>query len=572
MDICKVKQIDIIMSCIIGKGAYGIVYKVNNENTVFKKMDTYLYYYIDNNILSYVDKNKNNIESHRNKIIEFNYFILTELSNYCILNNINNICKVNNLYLTDSYIGIKMDYSGIALSKYIKNTYNISLDIIKNIIYKLCICLIEMHNNWIIHCDIKPDNILIDDDNNIKLIDFGLSKFIVDDSLKDIYTEIQTIWYRAPEQILGIDLNTYKIDVWSVGIIFFELLINSCGVINAYDNNVALRNILYLIGLNNISKKYQDDLMTVDGFNPLNYPQDNMFDTYLIRFKDHPEYDDIKDLLVNILNIDPEKRFSYYDILNHKLFNDIRETNPVPLKLKEYEKLNLLDYHIDYNFIKKNNSLYFENRHKYCDTISKYFLKYYISVNEKQYEYDISYCISYLDRMASIEVLDLDNIIYYIIAAICIQKTIHHKEYNSIQKICNEFNTLKILSTICISSIYIIDYNLVYSIFNNICEKLAFNFNIGTPILYDKLLINLKDATTLVDYSNNKLIEDEFKNIILKCQIHNKTCLINHILLIECCFMLLYTKYNITNEYINNILENLTLNHSKIIQKIKSIL
>ena len=91
---------------------------------------------------------------------------------------------------------------------------------IKNIAYQLltCISFLQIHN--IIHCDFKPENILLQDlsKNNVKVIDFGSSCFDND----KLYAYIQSRYYRAPEVILGLGYNP-QIDMWSFGCVLAEL-------------------------------------------------------------------------------------------------------------------------------------------------------------------------------------------------------------------------------------------------------------------------------------------------------------------------------------------------------------
>ena len=68
--------------------------------------------------------------------------------------------------------------------------------------YQILLGLSELHQNRIFHRDIKPHNILINNANQIKIADFGLSRnFTIPDRT---YTpEVVTLWYRSPELLLG---------------------------------------------------------------------------------------------------------------------------------------------------------------------------------------------------------------------------------------------------------------------------------------------------------------------------------------------------------------------------------
>ena len=79
-----------------------------------------------------------------------------------------------------------------------------------------------MHRNGIFHRDIKPENILLKNNTNIKLADLGSCKGIYG---KQPFTEyISTRWYRAPECLLTDGYYNYKMDIWGLGCVFFEML------------------------------------------------------------------------------------------------------------------------------------------------------------------------------------------------------------------------------------------------------------------------------------------------------------------------------------------------------------
>lgn len=97
---------------------------------------------------------------------------------------------------------------------------------VKGYMYQLLKSLDHMHRNGIFHRDVKPENILIRDvklkEDILKLADFGSCRSVYS---KQPYTEyISTRWYRAPECLLTDGYYTYKMDMWSVGCVFFEVL------------------------------------------------------------------------------------------------------------------------------------------------------------------------------------------------------------------------------------------------------------------------------------------------------------------------------------------------------------
>lgn len=81
-----------------------------------------------------------------------------------------------------------------------------------------------IENEGIIHRDLKPDNIMIDDELNVKIIDYGLSKIIDFSSITSTGTQIGSPLYMAPEQLRDSKHIDYRADIYALGIILYEML------------------------------------------------------------------------------------------------------------------------------------------------------------------------------------------------------------------------------------------------------------------------------------------------------------------------------------------------------------
>lgn len=94
----------------------------------------------------------------------------------------------------------------------------------KDALLQICEALAYMHGKGLVHRDLKPANVMVDDDRHVKVMDFGLAKFLAEDEAVTAAGKIVgTYRYMAPEQLLGEKLDP-RADLYSLGVLIFELL------------------------------------------------------------------------------------------------------------------------------------------------------------------------------------------------------------------------------------------------------------------------------------------------------------------------------------------------------------
>lgn len=102
----------------------------------------------------------------------------------------------------------------------------ISAPMLRSIMHQLIGGLLYLHRNWIMHRDLKPANIMVTSSGVIKIGDLGLAR-IFQKPLQALFggdKVVVTIWYRAPELLLGARHYTPAVDLWAIGCIFAELM------------------------------------------------------------------------------------------------------------------------------------------------------------------------------------------------------------------------------------------------------------------------------------------------------------------------------------------------------------
>lgn len=144
------------------------------------------------------------------------------------------------------------------------------------------------HEKNFVHRDLKLENILLTSNLNVKLIDFGFTRSVQTDNLLDTYCG--SIAYAAPEMITASKYNGPEVDIWSLGVILYTLV---CGYLPFDDDNEAT-----------VRRKIVDN-------------------EYIL-----PEFleDDTKDLISSILQTSGSERITIKNLLAHKWFDNISNT------------------------------------------------------------------------------------------------------------------------------------------------------------------------------------------------------------------------------------------------------
>ena len=106
---------------------------------------------------------------------------------------------------------------GVDLFTY-KKKKRLSVEFIRQLAKQLIKVIEKVHKAGVVYRDLKPENIMIENNGNIKVIDFGLAKVIGDDKTNTICGSAQ---YMAPE-VLNCEFYDYSIDYWSLGAVLFE--------------------------------------------------------------------------------------------------------------------------------------------------------------------------------------------------------------------------------------------------------------------------------------------------------------------------------------------------------------
>ncbi|WCJ24037.1 Calcium-dependent protein kinase family protein [Euphorbia peplus] len=188
----------------IGRGRFGVVFRCNSYSTG----DSYAVKSIDKTLTS-----GDSIDAQ---------CLLTEPKILQLLSPHPHIIQLYNAYEDDAYLHMVVELcSGQDLHDLIITNGVLTENEARLLFIQLMKAISHCHNYGVVHRDIKPDNILLDSRNSVKLADFGSAEVIMDGEM--INGVVGTPYYVAPEILAGRGYGM-KVDVWSAGVVLYVML------------------------------------------------------------------------------------------------------------------------------------------------------------------------------------------------------------------------------------------------------------------------------------------------------------------------------------------------------------
>eukprot|EP00758_Cryptobia_borreli_P001739 Tbor_TRINITY_DN2491_c0_g1::TRINITY_DN2491_c0_g1_i1::g.2576::m.2576/K19603/MAPK15; mitogen-activated protein kinase 15 len=194
----------------LGKGAYGVVWRAIDRRTkqtvAVKKI---------------FDAFQNSTDAQRT-YREVMFLQALKHDNIIKLINVHRADNDKDIYLVFEFM--ETDLHNVIRAKILEDVHK------QYVIYQLLRTLKYLHSAELLHRDMKPSNLLLNSDCLMKVADFGLARSILmlekEQASKPVLTDyIATRWYRAPEILLGSTKYTKGVDMWSVGCILGELIL-----------------------------------------------------------------------------------------------------------------------------------------------------------------------------------------------------------------------------------------------------------------------------------------------------------------------------------------------------------
>ncbi|KAL0234404.1 hypothetical protein PCE1_001440 [Barthelona sp. PCE] len=249
---------------------------------------------------------------------------IREISLLKVLNH-DNIVNLHHVIHDNDNLTLVFEFCETDLKKYIKKHGSIPYPQIQTWMRHLCEAVAYCHDESVLHRDIKPQNLLIDDNMVLKLADFGLARSIGIPH-HHFAAAVVTLWYRPPDVLLGWKHYEYDIDIWSLGCVIAECFIGK-SLFSGDNATGLLSDIFTLLGAPILelpfsvtsAPNYWPDF---DKYNKddcdMSVRENAKLLPVLLREKNVPEI--AIDLITTILVLDPKQRPTIHEVLEHDFF------------------------------------------------------------------------------------------------------------------------------------------------------------------------------------------------------------------------------------------------------------
>ena len=293
------KESKYIRTTKLGEGTYGVVYRAKDQ----KGQEIYAL-------------KKIRLQAEEEGIPST---AIREISLLKELNHIN-IVKLYEVLHSPKKLTLVFEYVEQDLKKILDMAKGKGLDIkfTKNLLYQLLRGVDYIHKYKVLHRDLKPQNLLINKDNILKIADFGLARGY-GIPVKNYTHEVVTLWYRPPDVLLGNKTYGTTVDMWSIGCIFAEMA-SGKPLFTGNSEVDQLKKIFEIMGTP--TDNYASSLKELPEWGV----GDNNFEEKKPQnFKELiPNLDNEGiDLLQKFLQLEPDKRISCEEALKHPFFDDI---------------------------------------------------------------------------------------------------------------------------------------------------------------------------------------------------------------------------------------------------------
>lgn len=213
----------------IGEGTYGVVYKAwNKVDNTFVALKKIRLEHEDEGVPSTAIREISLLNEIRHPNVVQYVLCFSEISALSstgrdVADSAPFSARLLEVLNYDSKLFLVFEYLEHDLKKYMDSVREVPIMLVKSYLFQILKGLDICHSHRILHRDMKPQNLLIDEKGILKLADFGLARSF--NIPVRVYTrEVVTLWYRPPEIILGFKQYSTPADLWSAGCIFAEML------------------------------------------------------------------------------------------------------------------------------------------------------------------------------------------------------------------------------------------------------------------------------------------------------------------------------------------------------------